>query len=313
MHHIIFFNFIVLFFIVTNATEKRQRDIGGTSCYSKRQLTALLAGDKGYEDRRGTPVRFQGFTIHGSNKIEHDTMEHYEGKLRRLIEILGGLLERKIIEGWVATIEYWDEKETENTKYLERSNYHIHFFIIASMFFIKPQWYQFYRRIFGEILEAVDYTCESCFHMSYQEIYGIAYCIAYLYKRQEWYTPKYGGICNDLYIREMLKQHRENPIEYQVDHGKEHPQGIDRYLDPHMMGKASLIICQRLFYFKKLIWKRTMKVLTFINEKGDEYDYHHFCIALSNCDFMKPYHPWLESVFKRLKHPEYFLLKYKQV
>lgn len=308
----ILYYFFLFFVYYCDATQKRQRDVGGTSGYSKRQLIALLSGDKGWEGRRGTPVRFQGFTIHGTNKVEYDTMETYEEKLRRLIEILGRLLERKIIEGWVATIEYWDKEETKETIYINRYNYHIHFFIIATMYFIKPQWYQFYRRIFGSLLGPVDFSCESCFHMSYQEIYGIAYCIAYLYKRQEWYTPKHGGICDDVYITEMLKQHRNNPIEYQVDHGKEHPEGLDKYMEPNMATKASLILLQRFFYFHQIQWIRKHNTITYTWD-GHQFDYHHFCIVMSNCDVLRPYQMWLESAFKRLKHPEYFLLKYKQV
>lgn len=308
-------NFIIFIFyciILCNATKKRERDYGATITYTKKQLIAILASDKGYEDRRGKPVRFQAFTIHGTNDVTKDTMEHYEEKLGRLRRILERLLERQIIEGFLATIEYWDSDETRETRYINRFNYHIHFFIIAGFYFIKPQWYQFYRRIFGSILAGVDFTCESCFHMSSNEIYGIAYCIAYIYKRQEWYTPIFGGIINTIYIKDMLKQHRENPLETQVDHGKEHVPSIERYEDPTMITKGSLLLLTRFFYFHDIKWKRSNDVLTFIWDNS-EFDYTHFCIVMSNCGVLKNYHIWLDSAFKRLKKPEYYLLKYKQV
>lgn len=147
--------------------------------------------------------------------------------------------------------------------------------------------------------------------MTQQELYGIPYCVAYLFKRFRFFMPKYGGICNALNIKDWLEQHKKNPIEFQVDYAKESPEGIDRFMDKNEVPRAALIFINRLFYLNKITWNRIKLEPNFYWD-GAQFDHQHFCIVLSN-KYRDDYGFLLDHVFRRLKKPEYFFLKYKQV
>lgn len=304
--------FLLLFVLITNAeATKRQREFDGSKSHTKRELNAILQGMRGWEGNRAGMVRHQGATIHGSNRIEHDTMEYINEKFNEAIRILGEVLATGFITGWIATIEYWQETTEITHQYLQRFNYHIHLFWIASQYATKPEWHHWYKNVFGSILGKLDHCIDSMFHMTTNELYGISYCVAYLFKRFRFFMPKYGGICNPINIKEWLEQHKQNPIEYQVDYGKEAPEGVDRYAEPNMIAKGALIFINRLFHINGIKWRRSIKELTYIWDDA-EFDYTHFCIVLSN-KYRDDYGFLLDNVFKRLKRPEYFFLKYKQV
>lgn len=237
-------------------TEKRKRQDDGKKKQeyereSKSYLRTLVLQDVGWQSQRGKGTEYRCFTLHGSGRIEDDNMEVWMERKLKLEGILSDLISRrKLITGAIIQIEFWKDEELQY-KYLQLNGFHIHFVVDGlERKLIADQWMSFYEHFCKELfLSPLDYQIDSQFGMTSDRNYGLPYIVAYCFKRDRFHKPTCLGYFKDeLIIKEILQQHKNNPIEYQVNYRKEYPHPSFDIEDTHKQSQLAITWWEYFFY-----------------------------------------------------------------
>lgn len=277
--------------------------------YSKKQMISILQKDKCWESRRGNESDYAICTLHGFEQWEHDNMERIVIKKEHAKLILDRIEE---IDYYIITIEYWEENELKYDL-LERKNYHIHFMVKLKDDYQgmnKMGWYLWYKKYFEKIWTKADNNIDSTFFMTNKAKYAIPYLVTYMYKRDYLFKPEYHGNIDMNFIERMLKEHKNNPIEYQVDFGCLMPEGIN--WDIQGMSQRAIDFVNHMFIKEDLTWKyindRRGRQLFFI-KNGRFIHKDCFIDALGNC--YQDYFRLFKLAKGILCQPDRFLVKFK--
>lgn len=273
---------------------------------SKRKLRSIILQEIGWESQRATGTDFRCFTFHGSGKYEEDNMEFWNNKKEKIRSKCLDLIERKYIKGSIIQIEFWREEEIEY-EYLQYQNFHIHLFIWGMQFkLIADQWMSFFEYFFGQLFNSpLDYHISSQFGMHPFPNYGIPYCVAYCYKRERFHKPiLVGG--DEIFVKEMLDTHKNNPIEYQVNYRKEYPHTILDINIPNNHRQLAIRFWDIFFIKHDATWNEFG-----LNIDGIFWTYKQWKMVLGNSTQYRKYVPLLGSILGVMSKFELTHLKFR--
>lgn len=194
-------------------------------------------GEKGWEANRGAKTDYCMMTIHANRDFELDNLQVALQNEILIDQKLGHLKERKLVNMYGFVMEFWTPDEI-TYKYLQKKNYHFHIIVEIDKELDKREWFQWYRRYFGDMAnQPQDHCIDSVVQMAKKERkkQAMAYMTAYISKRDYIRAAAWSA---NWPFKEMMEQHEKNPFELQVNYGKEKPEGFSLETALHSNNKG---------------------------------------------------------------------------